>query len=296
MAGKKLRVAIVGMGLQGQRLSRAVAASKHATLVATASERESGSFEAVLKNKDVDIVVIATPNHKHAAQVIAAARAGKHILCEKPLALSVQEGRAIQKAVKKHNVRCFINYHLRAHPSLQEAQKIVAKKKLGDLVYIEMCWAIGTTGQKKLPPLPPHMRWRESVMAGGGTTTTRSVHLFDALRFITGKEATGVSGWSDGTRTRTDQTATTVIALGATPAVITTSKMMPDADNRIVIYGSKGKCELRDVFAADPHSMYASVFDYVAQALNKKKTPLAELKDGLAADAITEAFMRSVWG
>ena len=87
MDGKKLRVAIIGMGLQGQRLAKAVTASKHAVLVATASEREKGSLRAVLKNKEVDAVIIASPNDKHAAHAIDAAKSGKHILCEKPLAL-----------------------------------------------------------------------------------------------------------------------------------------------------------------------------------------------------------------
>lgn len=291
---KKLRVAIVGMGLQGQRLAKAVATSKHTTLVASASERESGSFAAVLKNKDIDAVVIATPNDKHARQAIAAARAGKHVLCEKPLALTVREGRAVQAAAKKSGMRCFVNYHLRMHPEAQKAKRLIAQGKLGDIVYIEMLWAIGTVGQKKLPPLPLHMRWRESVKAGGGTTATRGVHLIDLLRYITGREAKVVGGYHDGSKTRVDRTATTLLLLDKkTPVVITTSKMMPGADNRITILGSKGKLELRDIFLSDPHALYTDVFDALAGALSGKKTPLADVEDGIAADALAELFTRS---
>lgn len=286
---RKLRVAVVGMGLQGQRLVRALGASKHAVLAGTASERERGSFAALLKDKTIDVVVIATPNGKHAKQAITAARAGKHILCEKPLALTARQGRAVRAAAKKSGVRCFVNYHLRMHPEAQKAKKLIAQGSLGEVVYIEMLWAIGTAGQKKLPPLPLHMRWRESVKAGGGTTSARGVHLFDFLRFITGKEAVRVSGYSDKTRTAADQTAVAVIGLeGGAVAAITTSKVMPGADNRIAIMGTKGKLVLRDIFTSDPQALYTDVFDALAKGLSGAKTPLATAEDGIAADTIAQ--------
>jgi len=291
---KKLRVAVVGMGLQGQRLIKAIDASRFATLAAVASEREPGSFEAVLKDSTIDAVIIATPNDKHAKQAIAAAKAGKHILCEKPLALSAQEGRRILSATKKHNVKCFVNYHLRVHPEVLHAKKLIAQKKLGHIAAIEMLWAIGNYGEKKLPPLPAHMRWRESVAAGGGTTATRGVHLFDLLRFITGHNVTVVGGSSDATRYSVDQTAITLLRADDAPTVITTSKLMPGAENRVVIYGSKDTLALREVFMASPHDMYVSVIDHFAQAIRGKKTPLATIEDGIAVDALAETFAKSV--
>ncbi len=296
MTGKKLRVAIIGMGLQGQRLANAVAASKHAVLVATASEREKGSLEAVLKDDTIDAVIIATPNDKHAKQAIAAAKAGKHILCEKPLALSAQEGRRIFSATKKHKVKCFVNYHLRVHPEVLRAKKLVAQKKLGHIAAIEMLWAIGNYGEKKLPPLPAHMRWRESVAAGGGTTATRGVHLFDLLRFITGSQVVVVGGSSDATKSSVDQTAITLLRADDAPTVITTSKLMPGADNRVIIYGSKETLALRELFVASPHDMYVTAIDHFAHAVRGKKTPLATIEDGIAVDAMADAFKRKALG
>ncbi len=296
MAGKKMRVAIIGMGLQGQRLAKAVAASGKAVLVATASEREKGSLQAVLKNKEVDAVIIATPNDKHAKQAIAAAKAGKHILCEKPLALSAQEGRRILSATKKNKVKCFVNYHLRVHPEVLRAKKLIAQKKLGHIAAIEMLWAIGNYGEKKLPPLPAHMRWRESVAAGGGTTATRGVHLFDLLRFITGHAVTVVGGSSDATKSSVDQTAITLLRADDAPTVITTSKLMPGADNRVIIYGSKETLALRELFVASPHDMYVTAIDHFAHAVRGKKTPLATIEDGIAVDAMADAFKRKALG
>lgn len=297
MAGKKLRVAIVGMGLQGQRLAKAVGMSKKAELVATASERERGSLEAVLKDTTIDAVIIASPNHKHAAQAVAAARAGKHILCEKPLALSVREGRAIAAATKKRGVQCFVNYHLRVHPEVLPAKKLIAQGTLGDITAVEALWAIGNYGEKKLPPLPAHMRWRESVAAGGGTTATRGVHLFDLIRFITDTDLHVAGGYTDGTKTRVDQTSIALLTLkNGAPATLTTSKLMPGADNRVVIYGSKQTLVLRELFSANPNEMYAAVVDHFADAVHGKKTPLATVKDGIATDALTEAFRQKVLG
>lgn len=159
----------MGLGLQGNRLIKAIAGSRSAKLIATASEREKESFAQALKDKNVDAVVIATPNNKHAKQVIAASNAGKNILCEKPLALSLRETSAIARAVKRNHVHCFVNYHLRMHPDAQKARALIEQKKLGELTYIEMQWSIGGLAQKNLPPLPRHMHWRENpAQAGGG--------------------------------------------------------------------------------------------------------------------------------
>ena len=293
-----MQFAVVGMGLQGKRLVNAINASARAQLIATASEREPGSFGRALKDKRVDAVIIATPNDKHAAQAIATAKAHKHILCEKPLALSLREGRAIKQAEQKGNVCCYVNYHLRMHPDAQKAQKLIAQKKLGTITYIEMQWSIGGLAQKKLPPLPRHMRWRDDpAQSGGGTLTARSVHLFDLLRFITGGEIADVQGWSDATKTSVDRTAVAVCTLaGDIPAVITTSKKIPYADNRIEIYGTKGKLILRDIFTADPQHMYEKVVNAFVNALRGKKTPLATVEDGIAAIRIAEMFKKSYHG
>ncbi|MDO8514601.1 MAG: Gfo/Idh/MocA family oxidoreductase [bacterium] len=293
---KKVSWAVTGLGLQGNRLMKAIASSHNAKLVATASEREKGSFVEILKDKSIDAVVVATPNDAHAKQVTAAARAGKHILCEKPLALSLRKASAIAHAVKKTRIRCFVNYHLRMHPEVQRAKTLIKQKKLGDLTYIEMQWSIGGLAQKNLPPLPRHMRWRENpAQSGGGALMARGVHLFDLLLFITGQEAREVRAWSDATSTTVDRTAIGIFTLrSGVPAVITTSKSIPHADNRIVIYGTKGKLVLRNIFTADPHTMYAAVFDAFASELKGKKTPLATLEDGIAAVAMAEAFLTSV--
>src|SRR5262245_44070116 len=120
MLAKKNGWAVVGMGQQGERLAGAMLASGQ-ELIAAAAERQPGSFAALLRSPEVDAVAVATPNDAHMSPVIAAAKAGKHVLCEKPLALTSKEGRAMAAAVRKCDVRCFVNYHLRMHEEIQRA-------------------------------------------------------------------------------------------------------------------------------------------------------------------------------
>src|SRR5262245_23999182 len=134
MRSKKIGWAVVGMGQQGERLATAIAASGQ-ELVAAVSERQPGSFAAALRDPRVEAIAIATPNDAHMAPVIAAAKAGKHVLCEKPLALTSREGRTMQAAVRKVNVRCFVNYHLRMHEEAQRARKVLASGKLGNITH-----------------------------------------------------------------------------------------------------------------------------------------------------------------
>jgi 1,5-anhydro-D-fructose reductase (1,5-anhydro-D-mannitol-forming) len=289
MPGRKIGWAVVGLGQQGERLATAIAASGH-ELVATASERQPGSFAAVLRNPQIDAIAVATPNDAHMAPVMAAAKAEKHVLCEKPLAVASTEGSAMRSAVRRANVHCFVNYHLRMHAEVQQARRVIESGRLGDITHIEMHWSVGALA-KKPPPLPPHMAWREDPeRAGGGALAARGTHLFDLLRYLTGAEATVAQAWSDATPRLVDRTAVGVLLMNTTPAVVTTSKAIRAADNRIVFYGTRGKLVLRDIFLADPQRLYEAVFKAFALELRGKKTALATIDDGLAAITLTEAF------
>lgn len=291
---KKLRWAVMGEGLQGRRLMRAIKNSAHAELAASASERRRGSFAAALASKQVDAVAIATPNNEHASQVIRAARAGKNILCEKPLALTLHDTRRMERAIRTNRVRCLVDYHLRMHREVGRARKILSQKKLGRLTYIEMHWSVGGLAGKA-PKLPLHMRWRENpVRSGGGALMARGVHLFDLLRFLTGEEVVEVRGWSDATARTVDKTAVAICILeSGTPAILTTSRGIPNANNRVMVYGTKGRLELHGLFTDDPQKMYERVFAMYAEARRGERTLLATLDDGAAAVAIAEAFTKS---
>lgn len=298
-----LRIGLIGLGLQGGRLADAAAHVKGITLTRAIGRSKKRAEEFGQKKniqvstsfsslEGVDGVLIASPNHLHAHDVLAAIKYKKPFLIEKPLARTTAEARKIIRAAGK--VKGFVDFQLRMHPSVQKAKADVAKGVIGDLCYAEFVWAIGGLAGKA-PPLPPHMRWREDPKeSGGGALPTRGSHLFDLVRFITGKEVASVLAQSDATDTKVDRTALGILTFtDGVPVYVMTSKVIPNADNRIVLYGTKGVIEIRDIFAHVPAALYEKTIACFRDELKGKKTVLATLTDGLASVAITEAFQKS---
>jgi len=143
-----LRWGILGPGRIANRIVRGLATSRRGSLVAVASRdpgrataftethgigRAEGSYDALLAAPDVDIVYIALPNHLHAAWAVRALDAGKHVLCEKPLALTVAEVDAIAAAAARNRriaVEGFMYLH---HPQIRRAVELARDGELGRL-------------------------------------------------------------------------------------------------------------------------------------------------------------------
>jgi predicted dehydrogenase len=96
-----------------------------------------GSYEALLADPDVDVVYISTPHSYHAEWAIKAAEAGKHILCEKPLTLNLQEAEAVVAAAKQHNVFLMEAFKYRCHPQTARAMQLIREKAIGDVRLIQ---------------------------------------------------------------------------------------------------------------------------------------------------------------
>ncbi len=285
---RKTSWALVGLGTHGRRLAQAIKASKHASLIAVVGKNDErakkfaeefgvphyySSLAEALADPGIDAVCIATQNDMHAADAIRALRAGKDVLCEKPLALTLRDGMSILRESKRRRKKCLVDFQLRQNPAVQYARALIARNALGKIRYIEMAWSIGSFGEEKLSPLPPHMRWRENIkQAGGGALVARGVHLFDLLRFLTGEEVAGVRAYTDATRRTVDRTAIGILTLASgAPAVIATSKQIPAAQNRIVIYGQNGNISL-DIFEKENVMTYLS-----SKKIVKKKFPVVNL-------------------
>ncbi|RYF96281.1 MAG: Gfo/Idh/MocA family oxidoreductase, partial [Chitinophagaceae bacterium] len=127
--GPVLRVAILGLGSYGSRVAEAMQASKKAKLVGVISGTPSKikdwqakynipekncynyqNFDNIKNNPDIDAVYVITPNGLHKDQVIRVAKAGKHAICEKPMAINAKEGQEMVDACKKANVKLLIGY------------------------------------------------------------------------------------------------------------------------------------------------------------------------------------------
>lgn len=143
----------------------------------------STSWESVVSRDDIDIVDISSPTHTHKDVAIAAAQAGKHLLCEKPLALSVPEARAMYDAVKAAGVRHVIGHNYRRVPAIQLAKQMIDDGAIGDIFH----WR-GTYLQDWI--VDPHfpLTWHlQADKAGYGPHGDLNSHSVDLARFLVGE-------------------------------------------------------------------------------------------------------------
>ncbi len=144
-------------------------------------------FNNFLKS-DIDIIYISGINSLHCTQVLQAAEAGKHILCEKPLALNSQEAEAMVQACKNNNVYLAVNYVYRFHPLVAKAKELITNQMLGKLVSINLNFNISIT---------PGSNFRfNKKLSGGGALRDLGTHMIDLLRFF-GGEISEIKGFVD---------------------------------------------------------------------------------------------------
>jgi predicted dehydrogenase len=244
-----LNAAIVGLGWWGRELVRSVQGSsprigfsRAVTLepeAARAFAAEHGlwlgtSYEEVLADPKIEAVVLATPHTRHRPQVEAAARAGKHVFCEKPFALTKADADAALATCRRAGVALGVGHNRRLWPSLKEMHRLIGAGALGTIMHAE-----GAFGHDWLANQPAG-DWRnapEETKTGG--MTGMGIHLLDSFSFLVGPMRRIAAL---GTR-RTlplvagDTTAALIeFADGATGSLMTTLKM--PYIWRLAIYGS----------------------------------------------------------
>ncbi len=148
-------------------------------------------FDAVLADRKVDVVNLSGPNHVHAAQGIAAARAGKHILIEKPMAITMEENRALRDAVEKAGVRSIVSFVLRWNPLFENVKSLLASGAIGDLFYAEVDYWHG------IGPWYHGQAWAVPSKTGGSSMLLAGCHGVDALRWLVGDEVVEVAAVSN---------------------------------------------------------------------------------------------------
>jgi predicted dehydrogenase len=145
------------------------------------------NYSEFLKS-DIDTVYIASANYHHYYQVIEAARAGKHILCEKPIALTSAQAEEMVKTCEANNVWFAVNYPIRFHPIITKAKELLDSQILGKLVSINVHYNID---------YPPGTNFRfQKEQSGGGAFRDLGTHMIDLLRFF-GGEISSINGVYD---------------------------------------------------------------------------------------------------
>jgi 1,5-anhydro-D-fructose reductase (1,5-anhydro-D-mannitol-forming) len=207
------------------------------------AEHAYTSYEEMLRNPEVTVVAIHTPNAQHAAQAIAAARAGKHVFCDKPMAIAVADAESMVRECDKAGVRLGINFHNRFMPCFQEMRRVIASGEIGNVHLVQLEVSPGARSGGRLAT------WRiDAALAGLGTTYSIGVHAYDILRYLLAAEVEMVSALFDKPRGVMEEMNVSLIrfANGAL-AQLSVHENSPLPHNDIVIYGSKGRITGRGI-------------------------------------------------
>ncbi len=141
------------------------------------------SWQELLADPEIDAVYIATPVHLHAAQTIAAAEAGKHVLCEKPLALNVQECDRMIAACKAHQVKFGVAYYRHFYPVIARIKEVIAAGEIGQPIIAQ----VNAFEWNDMPPDNPRYWFFTREKSGGGPMMDFGCHRIEVLMNIFGR-------------------------------------------------------------------------------------------------------------
>src|SRR5450631_2050395 len=197
--GPVLRVAIMGLGSYGTRVAEAMRDCKMAKLTGVISGTPSKittwqsrynipekncynyeNFDNIKSNPDIDAVYVITPNALHKDEAIRVAKAGKHVICEKPMALNAIEGQEMIDACKKANVKLLVVYRMHFEPYTLE---VIRMRKAGD--FDKILFFLGLSGFTIGDP----NQWRlNKQLSGGGSLMDIGIYSINGSRYMTGED------------------------------------------------------------------------------------------------------------
>lgn len=201
---KVLRVAILGLGSYGTRVAEAMKTCTRAKLVGAISGTPSKlitwqkkynipekncynyeNFDAIKNNPDIDAVYVITPNALHKDQVIRVAKAGKHAICEKPMAINAAEGQAMVDACKANNVHLLVGYRMHFEPHTLEIIRMRNAGEFGKILFFQGLsgFIIGDPSQWRL----------NKALAGGGAMMDIGVYSVNGSRYMIGEDPVWVT-------------------------------------------------------------------------------------------------------
>jgi xylose dehydrogenase (NAD/NADP) len=201
------------------------------------------AIDGILSDANVEAVYIATPNHLHAEQTIAAAEAGKHILVEKPMALNADEGRQMVAAADRAGVKLMAAYMTLFNPAFQAAKRLADSGALGEIVA-----ARGRHSYRMNPgTLSPANIWRLDPKNGGGPLLDVGVYSIFTLRELTGTRPASVAAVGTLTSlhgaTNYDAIVVSYVAENGTPGTFEANFTFTSSNYEVE--GTHGRLDLR---------------------------------------------------
>jgi myo-inositol 2-dehydrogenase / D-chiro-inositol 1-dehydrogenase len=246
---KKVRLAVLGMGRQGQIHSKNIAFRiPEAELIAVSDismERAAqvgvegvelyDDYRKILSREDIDGIIIATSTDTHEEVIKAAAEAGKHMFCEKPIATTLAAIDDVLSVVKRCNVKFMVGFNRRFDPTFMGVRELVATGKVGKPMIVNIT---------SRDPQPPHL---EYLKVCGGIFFDTTVHDFDMARFLSGDEISEVYATGSvlvdpriGELGDLDTTMVTLkFASGAVGSINNSRRTGYSYDQRVEVFGAK---------------------------------------------------------
>ncbi len=248
----KLKLGVIGTGRIGKvHIATLVQSVGQAEVVAVAdidlksAKETSGKFGItsvfsdymdVINHPDVEAIVICSPTDTHAKYIIDAARAGKHIFCEKPVDLSLEVIKGALDEAKKAGIKLMVGFNRRFDPNFSKIKKLVTEGKIGEPHILKIT---------SRDPAPPPAKYSAT---SGGMFMDMTIHDFDMARYITGSEVTEVYTKAavlvDPEIGKAGDVDTAIITLtfgnGAIGVIDNSRKAVYGYDQRVEIFGSKG--------------------------------------------------------
>lgn len=323
--GPVLRVAIMGLGSYGTRVAEAMQPSQRARITGVISGTPSKvadwqkkydipakncynyeNFDRIKDNKDIDAVYIITPNGLHKDQAVRVARAGKHVICEKPMAVNAAEGREMVDACKKANVKLLVGYRMHFEANTLEIVNMRKQGELGKIMFFQ-----GLSGFRIGNP----NQWRlDKELSGGGAMMDIGIYSVNGARYMVGEEPVWVTAQETKTNPEKfkegiDETIQFQFGFpsGAVASCLSTYSM--NYLDRFYLNGEKGFAELHPATGygpikgrthkgelTHPHITHQTVqMDEMAAIILEDKKPVIPvdgeegLKDLVIIDAIYQA-------
>ncbi len=202
--------------------------------------------DKVFKRSDVDVVVVCTPHNVHTQYVVAAAEAGKHIVIEKPPALTPEDVRKQRRAVRKNKVKTVVGFVLHWNPLLMTIDKLIEQKAFGDIFMIEVDYMHHIW-------MTTDMKWYSSREISGTALPTAGIHAVDALRWFARSPAEEVFAYQTKTDNPVEYPGTISLNVkfkdGKIGRTLTTFDAKMPYRFPIGIYGTQGSLRNNELFA-----------------------------------------------
>jgi predicted dehydrogenase len=245
--------AIVGLGWWGRTIQRELA---HSPLIrprlgidvsaparaAATGIKTAARFEDALEREDIAAVILCSPHRHHARQIVAAAKAGKHVYCEKPLCTTVREMREVQAAVSAAGVQLGIGHERRFEPGIIELKARLAAGEFGTPLLME-----GNFSQDKFLALPAD-NWRLSAKSAPvGPLSATGIHLVDlSIAFFGRPTEVFASLAARGSAFANGDTLAVMIRFESGASALLTAILATPFFSRLAVFASQGWAEIRD--------------------------------------------------